>query len=427
MAGPTPAAPGRIFISYRRTEADYPASWLYQRLGAHFGVDRIFKDVDSIAPGEDFSAVIADAVGSCTVLLVLIGDQWLTIVDEQGRRRLDDRSDLVRLEVEAALARDVRVIPILVGRARMPTAEELPASLAKLARRHALELSPARFESDLGRLLRVLTRTLEEEQARRAAEAPPARPAEEVPTRQVDAAEGAEPADTGPRRPRPGGGAARARPRALLVLGAVVLVAVLAVGFTVLAGGQAEAEIPDLVGTDSRTATEGLEGLRLVPEVRYRPDPAPEGRVLATEPPAGSTRAEGETVVLYVSAGPDTTAVPVVRGAKRDEAERRLRAAGLSVDLDEVPVSDADQDGVAIGTDPPAGTALPPGASVHLRVGVSPKAPPDPTTDTRRPHPTPPTSHPLPTPTPFPPPPTPTPTEIPPPSFPQTTVGPASP
>jgi hypothetical protein len=92
--------------------------------------------------------VINRAVGSCDVLLAVIGDQWLTITDEQGRRRLDDPADFVRLEIQAALKRDVRIIPILVGGAHMPDADELPDDLTGLVRRQALELSPNRFEYD---------------------------------------------------------------------------------------------------------------------------------------------------------------------------------------------------------------------------------------------------------------------------------------
>jgi len=106
--------------------------------------------------------VITRAVGSCDVLLTLIGNEWLTITDEHGRRRLDDPDDFVRLEIEAALVRKVRVIPILVDGARMPRADELPDSLSKLVRRQALELSPSRFDFDTSRLLRVLDTTLAE-------------------------------------------------------------------------------------------------------------------------------------------------------------------------------------------------------------------------------------------------------------------------
>jgi hypothetical protein len=174
MADIPPATPGRIFISYRREETAYPAGWLYDRLADRFGASKIFKDIDSIELGDDFVEVITTAVGACDVLLALIGNEWLTITGENGRRRLDDPADFVRVEIEAALARDVRVIPVLVDGASMPPAEDLPASLARLVRRHALELSPSRFDFDTGRLLRVLERTLGEVQAKVAATAPTA-------------------------------------------------------------------------------------------------------------------------------------------------------------------------------------------------------------------------------------------------------------
>jgi hypothetical protein len=162
VAGPTPTVPGRIFISYRREETAYPAGWLYDRLADRFGSDQVFKDVDSIQLGDDFIEVITSAVGSCDVLLALIGDEWLTITDEHGGRRLDDPNDFVRLEIEAALTRNVRVIPILLNGATMPHANQLPSSLARLVRRQALELSPARFDFDTSRLLKVLDWTLAE-------------------------------------------------------------------------------------------------------------------------------------------------------------------------------------------------------------------------------------------------------------------------
>ncbi|MDR6794635.1 hypothetical protein J2X12_004043 [Pseudarthrobacter oxydans] len=156
MAGSLPTASGRIFISYRREETAYPAGWLYDRLADRYGGGQVFKDVDSIQLGDDFVEAITRAVGSCDVVLVLIGDKWITIADEHGKRRLDDADDFVRLEIQAALTRNVRVIPILVDGARMPRADELPESLAKLVRRQALEFSPARFEFDTSRLFKVL-------------------------------------------------------------------------------------------------------------------------------------------------------------------------------------------------------------------------------------------------------------------------------
>src|ERR1700733_9408260 len=148
MTASTGIVPGRIFMTYRREDTAFPAGWLYDRLASHFGRDQVFKDIDSIELGDDFIEVITTAVGSCDVLLALIGGRWLTITGQDGRRRLDNPDDFVRLEIEAALARQVRVIPVLVDGARMPRAEELPPSLAKLTRRQALELSPVRFDAD---------------------------------------------------------------------------------------------------------------------------------------------------------------------------------------------------------------------------------------------------------------------------------------
>jgi hypothetical protein len=164
MTASTGNVPGRIFMSYRRDDTAYSAGWLFDRLASHFGSDQVFKDIDSIELGDDFTEVITTAVGSCDVLLALIGDQWLTITNQDGRRRLEDPRDFVRLEIETALTRNVRVIPILVEGARMPRAEELPASLAQLVRRQALELSPHRFDSDTWRLLKVLDRAIIEAQ-----------------------------------------------------------------------------------------------------------------------------------------------------------------------------------------------------------------------------------------------------------------------
>ena len=167
MADSAAPSVGRVFISYRREETAYAAGWLFDRLVDRFGRGQIFKDIDSIQLGDDFVEVITSAVGSCDVLLALIGEQWLTITDEQGTARLDNPDDFVRLEIEAALTRNVRVIPILVAGARMPRHDQQPPSLATLARRQALELSPSHFESDTSRLHKVLDTTLADVNAQR--------------------------------------------------------------------------------------------------------------------------------------------------------------------------------------------------------------------------------------------------------------------
>jgi hypothetical protein len=112
-----------------------------------------------IEPGEDFVERTDDAVGTCNVLLALIGRHWMTIRDESGQRRIDDPQDFVRLEIESALKRpDVLVVPVLVQGAEMPKQRELPVSMATLARRNALQLSDERWKYDVGRLIARLER-----------------------------------------------------------------------------------------------------------------------------------------------------------------------------------------------------------------------------------------------------------------------------
>ena len=229
---------GRVFISYRRQETAWPARQLHDVLAAELGADRIFKDVDDIEPGDDFVEQIQSAVGSCQVLLALIGPQWLTVTDARGGRRIDDPADFVRLEVETALSRDdVRVIPILVDHAKMPTAEELPPGLAALTRRQAVEINPVSF--DTHRLLRVLNETLNaaagkpavprigDGEAVQPAVVPPALPPVESPVEAVTI-------DVPPSAPAmPRGDRAGARRRTLMVgVGLLSFVLLLAIGVT---------------------------------------------------------------------------------------------------------------------------------------------------------------------------------------------------
>jgi len=149
-----------IFISYRRQDTAGYAGRLYDRLAHHFGADRVFMDVEGIEPGLDFVDAIERAVGSCEVLIVIIGPGWLA-TDSAGKRRLDDPKDFVRIETGAALGRHIRVVPVLVDKAVMPLAEELPADLAPLVRRQAIELSNKYWDATTGELIRTLERVLD--------------------------------------------------------------------------------------------------------------------------------------------------------------------------------------------------------------------------------------------------------------------------
>jgi len=120
----------------------------------------VFRDIDTIRRGEDFAQAIESALDACDVVLVVIGNSWATGTGQDGRRRLDDPKDWVRLEVAAALRRNVLVIPVLVDGARLPDPASLPEELRPLCRRHACELSDVRWAFDVGELVKDLKKVV---------------------------------------------------------------------------------------------------------------------------------------------------------------------------------------------------------------------------------------------------------------------------
>jgi TonB family protein len=151
---------GGIFVSYRRSDSQGEAGRLFDDLVKHFGEDKVFMDVAAIEAGRDFRKAIEEGVTKCGVLLVVIGVEWLDAKDERGARRLSDPSDFVRIETASALKRDIPVIPVLVRGAKMPTAEQLPEELKELAFRNCIELTHARWKSDIHLLIEALRRQL---------------------------------------------------------------------------------------------------------------------------------------------------------------------------------------------------------------------------------------------------------------------------
>lgn len=142
-----------IFIGYRREDGAGWAGRLHADLQAQLDRNsQIFMDVDGIPPGEDFRTYIDHAIAQCDAFVAMIGPNWLDARNEQGRRRLDDPHDFVRLEIAAALNRDIRVIPVLVGGARLPTAEELPEPLGPLVNRHAVSLDNETWELGVSKI-----------------------------------------------------------------------------------------------------------------------------------------------------------------------------------------------------------------------------------------------------------------------------------
>ena len=149
LSSATPA----IFVSYRRDDSGDVTGRIYDRLTQHFGKEAVFKDVDSIPLGVDYRKHLGDSVGQCDVLLAVLGRQWLA--GTPGQRRIDDVRDFVRIEIEAALQRDIPVVPVLVQGATVPELQALPETLQSLVYRNGIPVRPdPDFHGDMDKLIR---------------------------------------------------------------------------------------------------------------------------------------------------------------------------------------------------------------------------------------------------------------------------------
>ena len=138
----------KVFISYRRDDAAGYSHAIHDRLVEHLPRDAVFMDVLGIEPGEDFVRRLESTVDQCDVLLALIGRRWAGDAPG-GATRLHDPRDWVRIEVAAAIRRGVRVIPVLLDGASMPSAESLPEDLRPLTRMNAFDIRTSRLDADV--------------------------------------------------------------------------------------------------------------------------------------------------------------------------------------------------------------------------------------------------------------------------------------
>ena len=152
----------KVFISYRREDSAGHAGRVHDRLVREFGSDLLFMDVDGIPLGVNFVKVLQEEVAKCSVLLAVIGHEWLNVRDEDGRRRLDNPDDFVRVEIAAALQRDIPVIPIMLEGTKVPKANQLPNDLQGLALRNGLGVRHSSFHTDMDILIRGLKGRLTE-------------------------------------------------------------------------------------------------------------------------------------------------------------------------------------------------------------------------------------------------------------------------
>jgi hypothetical protein len=235
---------GQIFISYRREESRWSARSLHDRLCRDFDPKQIFMDIDAIALGEDFVKAIETTVAKCDVLIAVIGNNWLTTKDDHGGRRLDNPEDFVRMEIGAALKRQINMIPVLVDGALMPRATDLPEDLKSLVRRNALRITDTSFDGDCQRLAAAIRLVLEkaaavEKERLVSTSIPPAQPKPDKPsaeTRKVVYPLPPKPADPEREKSLPSlSGGTGGKRKQVIVFSAIAAVLVLA-GLIFLAG-----------------------------------------------------------------------------------------------------------------------------------------------------------------------------------------------
>jgi pterin-4a-carbinolamine dehydratase len=147
-----------IFISYRRRDTLPVAMYIGDAIKRSFVNASVFIDVDVIEVGDRWPSLIRAALENASVLIVLIGPQWLTAASKDGRRRLDDPEDWVRREIELALKLRVKIIPVLFSGASLPEKKDLPGSLAPLLWRQAISLRDDTWPKDVARLVNRLHR-----------------------------------------------------------------------------------------------------------------------------------------------------------------------------------------------------------------------------------------------------------------------------
>lgn len=150
----------KIFISYRRADSKYVVDRVRDRLIAAYGDEAVFRDIESIPLGQNFSNVLDEATETCNVMLVVIGPQWAEITDAQGNKRLFDPNDFTRIEIETGLAhKEILVIPVLVMNAMMPGSGDIPVSLGDLLFRNAISVrNDPDFNPDMLRLIQGIDR-----------------------------------------------------------------------------------------------------------------------------------------------------------------------------------------------------------------------------------------------------------------------------
>jgi hypothetical protein len=286
-----------IFVSYRRADASGHAGRLYDRLTLHFQDERVFMDVDSLAPGVDYAEVIESAIRACDIFVLVIGPRW--DLEDAAGRRLEQANDFMRFEISTAIDREMPIIPVLVDGAAMPSVTRLPRPLRKLARLQALPLSNHRWQADAERLINAI------EGRRHTGALPTVSPVTSPgpPSAQPAASEADEvvpPSSTRSRRT----GAPTPLLRMMAIAAIACVVAIAIVGYAVTRPGSKVAPVVSAASGGPAKATLAGAAAALAASIS---DPAIANTCVKSPHPGGratlnceSTTPGGQTVVLHV-------------------------------------------------------------------------------------------------------------------------------
>jgi beta-lactam-binding protein with PASTA domain len=330
-----------IFICYRRDDTAGHTGRLFDRLRETFGQDRVFLDVAGIEAGVDFTKAIERAVGSCEVLLAMVGKDWVTLTDAAGRRRLDDPQDFIRLEIATALSRDIRVIPVLVEGARVPDSAVLPDELKPLNHRQAVELRDSRWDADVKDLLAMLEKVI----------APPA-----------GAIKGT--GDGGP-APRVVSGTGSGRPRRSGLWWFATLLGLATIGVALYVFFFMMAPVPNVMDLDRPAALQVLAAAGFKPlEVGSLASGVHLGQVIRQNPAAETRVWRGRPVTIVFAA--EGGRMPEVTGKLLPVALEDLLATGLDAEVDQQESTATEN--VVLRQEPHAGEDVTKGTRVTLVV-----------------------------------------------------------
>lgn len=143
---------GGVFIAYRRADSSGYTGRIYDGMVRDLGKMQVFRDIGSLKPGRNLFEQVAAALRRMRVMVVVIAPGWLTATDHKGNRRLDDPTDLHRIEIRTAIELGKPVVPILVGGAAMPRRDQLPEDIQQFGQSLAIEISDHHWDTDTERL-----------------------------------------------------------------------------------------------------------------------------------------------------------------------------------------------------------------------------------------------------------------------------------